>query len=349
MSPSHVSPSSGSRSMSAPDVLIVTQAFDPTTEYLLPYLERAGLRWCRWDPGTVPTASTASMQLVAGRWCEGTITLEDGVEVRLDDVGVIWYRRPSIQHAPGTTPTASLTRFLNIETRWFLTGFWECVPRPMVNRPHAGNYASIKAVQLQTAAGLGFTVPRTCMGNAPGAVQQVWHDTEGQLVVKGFEQALVQVDDGSERMLYTSPVAADDLADVASLRACPSIWQAYVPKRVEIRATVFGHTVLAAEIHSQHSPLSQHDWRRYDLEHTPYLPHTLPAAVATRCIQLLRTYGLVYGAIDLILSPDGTYTFLELNPFGQWAWVQDLCGLPIAEAHCQLFRMLIDGSFRYAC
>ena len=59
--------------------------------------------------------------------------------------------------------------------------------------------------------------------------------------------------------------------------------------------------------------------------------------------------GLFYGAIDLIRTVDGTYVFLEMNPFGQWAWVQDLCGLPLAEAHCRLFRLLIDGSFHYAC
>ena len=44
-----------------------------------------------------------------------------------------------------------------------------------------------------------------------------------------------------------------------------------------------------------------------------------------------------------------TRFILEMNPFGQWAWVQDLCGLPIAEAHCRLYRMLVDGSFHYAC
>ena len=219
----------------------------------------------------------------------------------------------------------------------------------MVNRPYAGNLASIKAVQLKTAAQLGFTVPRTCMGNDPTGIQRLWHEAHGQLVVKGFEQALVTLDDGSERRLYTSPVAAEDLTDTASLRACPSIWQQYVSKHVEIRATVFGHAVLAAEIHSQSSEISRHDWRRYDLEHTPYLPHTLPAEVQVKCIKLLQAFGLFYGAIDLICTADGTYVFLEINPFGQWAWVQDLCGLPIAEAHCRLFRMLIDGSFQYAC
>jgi hypothetical protein len=86
--------------MLAPDVLIVTQAHDPTTDYLLPYLQREGLTWCRWDPGTVPTQSAASMQFAEGHWHDFTIVLEYGEQVRLDDVGVIWYRRPSTHHAP---------------------------------------------------------------------------------------------------------------------------------------------------------------------------------------------------------------------------------------------------------
>ena len=118
---------------------------------------------------------------------------------------------------------------------------------------------------------------------------------------------------------------------------------------MEIRATVFGHPVLAAEIHSQQNDKSRHDWRHYDLEHTSYLPHALPAEVQVRCIQLLQAFGLFYGAMNLIRTVDGTYVILEMNPFGQRAWGQDLCGLPLAEAHCRLFRLLIDGSFHYAC
>ena len=64
--------------MLAPDVLIITQDNDPTTDYLLPYLQRAGLTWCRWDPGTVPTQSTASMQFAEGRWRDFTLVLDRG-------------------------------------------------------------------------------------------------------------------------------------------------------------------------------------------------------------------------------------------------------------------------------
>ena len=62
-------------------------------------------------------------------------------------------------------------------------------------------------------------------GSAPAGIQFLWHERRGQLALKGFEQALVTLDDGSKRLSYTSPVTAQELADVESLHACPSIWQ----------------------------------------------------------------------------------------------------------------------------
>jgi D-alanine-D-alanine ligase-like ATP-grasp enzyme len=49
---------------------------------------------------------------------------------------------------------------------------------------------------------------------------------------------------------------------------------------------------------------------------------------------------LAYGAIDLILTPDGRYVFIEINPNGQYQWLEDMTGLPISR---RIARLLIDG------
>ena len=87
-----------------------------------------------------------------------------------------------------------------------------------------------------------------------------------------------------------------------------------------------------ARIDSQASTRSRHDWRHYDLDATAYSAHHLPADVEAACLRLLDYFGLRYGAIDLVLTPEGEYVFLELNPVGQWAFIQDLTGMPIAQA-----------------
>jgi glutathione synthase/RimK-type ligase-like ATP-grasp enzyme len=95
---------------------------------------------------------------------------------------------------------------------------------------------------------------------------------------------------------------------------------------------VVGKRVFAAEIHSQVSNRTRFDWRRYDLRTTPHRPHELPPDVARRCIELTAQLRLAYAAIDLILTPDDRYVFLELNSAGEYGWIEDLTGLPISQA-----------------
>jgi glutathione synthase/RimK-type ligase-like ATP-grasp enzyme len=57
----------------------------------------------------------------------------------------------------------------------------------------------------------------------------------------------------------------------------------------------------------------------------------VPTDVAKRCRTLVERFGLRFGAVDLAVGSDGVYWFLELNPNGEWGWLQR-AGLPIAEA-----------------
>ena len=112
----------------------------------------------------------------------------------------------------------------------------------------------------------------------------------------------------------------------------PLVIQEYVPKSLEVRATVVGSQVFAAAIHSQQSQRARHDWRHYDFDKTPHEAHTLPEGVSSLCIQLVQSLSLNFGAIDLVLTPDGRYVFLEINPSGQWLWIEELTDLPIGDA-----------------
>jgi glutathione synthase/RimK-type ligase-like ATP-grasp enzyme len=119
------------------------------------------------------------------------------------------------------------------------------------------------------------------------------------------------------------------------------IFQAYVPKRFELRVTVIGNQVFAAEIHSQLTNHTRYDWRRYDLSRTPHLRHELPPEIQDKCVRLVEQLELSYGAIDMVLTPEGRYVFLEINPNGQYLWIEEQTGLPISAALCDL---LMDPS-----
>lgn len=50
----------------------------------------------------------------------------------------------------------------------------------------------------------------------------------------------------------------------------------------------------------------------------------------------MATLGLVFGTIDLKITHDGEYVFLEVNPQGQFLYVENLTGLPITLALARL-------------
>ncbi|MBO0794500.1 MAG: hypothetical protein J2P36_26600, partial [Ktedonobacteraceae bacterium] len=79
------------------------------------------------------------------------------------------------------------------------------------------------------------------------------------------------------------------------------------------------------------------------LTHTPY---QLPAVLEQACINLVALLGLHYGAIDIIREKSGEYYFLEINPAGQYHWIEYYTGLPITKA---IVDALISagGSYEY--
>jgi len=66
-----------------------------------------------------------------------------------------------------------------------------------------------------------------------------------------------------------------------------------------------------------------------------YATHQLPPDTATKLHELMNRLGLVYGAIDLRLTPDGRYVFLEINPAGQFLYIEKATGQPITAALAQ--------------
>jgi glutathione synthase/RimK-type ligase-like ATP-grasp enzyme len=195
-------------------------------------------------------------------------------------------------------------------------------------------HAELKAAQLVVAGKLGFELPPTLFTTSPREFLAFYREHGGNVISKLPSGALYRQQ--SEVARYTQVVSTREVGFAQSLRRCPVIFQAYVPKRLEVRVTVVGSALFPAEIHSQHTQRTRHDWRRYDHLATPYLPHDLPDEVAERCLRLVAELGLSYGAIDLVLTPDGRYVFLEINPNGQYLWIEHATGMPISDAMCDL-------------
>lgn len=320
-------------------VLILTNEDDHAADEVERRLAGAAIPSLRWDPGNVPEISAAGAWFSRQAWSRVQTRSGSGVH-DFARVGAVWFRRPSAPRVAGPAPIAS---FVADQASSLTTGIFSMLDAHWVNDVSAGLRASIKPLQLTVAARLGWSVPETYVGNDPNEVLRVWERTQGQLIVKPFTVASVE-GAGGPRVPYTRPVTPADLRDTEGIWASPAIWQQAVPKAFELRITVVGDETFAGAIDSQASERTRHDWRRYDFERVAHTPYQLPEAARDRCVALLRAFGLRFGAIDVIATPTGEFVFLEVNPFGQWLWMEQLCGLPIAEAHVRLFGKLLSNS-----
>ncbi|MGO4419745.1 RimK domain-containing protein, partial [Streptomyces sp. MCAF7] len=132
------------------------------------------------------------------------------------------------------------------------------------------------------------------------------------------------------KTVYTRRLTEHDLGDLRGIDTTAHLFQAWVEKAHEVRLTVAGDRLLAAEVHAD-SAKGYEDWRS-DYQSLTYRQTGTPEAVAEGVRCLMHRLGLRFAALDFIVSPTGAWTFLEANPCGQWDWIQHAAGLPIAEA-----------------
>ena len=117
-----------------------------------------------------------------------------------------------------------------------------------------------------------------------------------------------------------------------NITATPLMAQEYIEKKLELRVTIVGQKVFACAIYSQDSERTKEDWRRYDFDNVRHEQYQLPKEVEAHLMEFMAVCNLTFGAIDMILTPSGRYVFLEINPSGQFGWIEDLTNMPISKA-----------------
>lgn len=308
---------------------------DVQTDEIVAELVGRGAPVVYFHTNRFPAVGRLALRLGSDALPGGTLDLPEG-RLALEEVRAVWCRTPEM--ALGLPPglDAEGAAFARREALAALQGlsgvlkdaFW-------VNPLAAVLAADDKLGQLHLARRLGFRVPRTLVTNDPDEVRVFYAACGGDVILKTFRRLAAETENG-ERVILTSRLRPEHLAELERVRLAPCLLQEYVPKAVELRVTIVGGRVLAVEIHSQRSPLSQDDYRRYDLDHTPYVPVTLPPQLEAGCRRLADDYGLPLAAVDLIRRSDGEYVFLEINTSPQFLWIQDLTGLPVREAVADL-------------
>lgn len=250
------------------------------------------------------------------------LRLEGGTHLALHEVTAFWWRRPQGFGIPTTITDPAYRQFAMSEAATAFQGMWQASQALWVNNIVRDAAAAHKPWQLELARRLGLTIPETLITNDPALVQDFWHEHAGEVIYKAFSAT-------HYAWRETRLLRPEELQLAETIRLAPVIFQRYVSALVDLRITVIGNQIFAAEADSQTGEY------KIDVrfnQNITYRPHTLPPQVESMLLQLMRQLGLEYGAIDMRLTPEGDYVFLEINPAGQFLYVEEAAGLPIAAA-----------------
>lgn len=264
---------------------------------------------------------------------KGTTTLLRSGQraIQLNDIKSVWYRRPN-QFDLDINDTAQ-KEYAEKELVMFFKNLYALLPQHAfwMNHPEKLFHARRKLDQLGFARSQGIPVPATMVTNRPEKVMDFYNSCDGRIVFKALYNEFLSF--GSRVLnVPTTLIGQEHLDKLDTLRKLPGLFQAFVNKAYEIRVTIVGTDIFPVKI-SPIGDLDLADWRHpYAGASLRYEPVRLPREISNFCLSLLQHYGLSFGAVDFVVDKSGTYWFLEINPNGQWYWIQDLTGASIAEA-----------------
>lgn len=314
-------------------ILIVTARWDTTAYAAAEVLRRNGRESAFFYPEDIPLRGQIDSVFRQGKWSNKLHT-EDGV-IDLDDIKAVWWRKPYVSR-----PSKSLSKvqfpFAKRESEYATRGLWDLLlNNPDVywmSDPHNIRKSGNKMLQMARATTHGLTSPKTIITNNPEDVRAFYEECSHKMVFKAMTGPFllpgeVEEEDYSPEtfvagMPLVRPFTDEDMKHVDSVRQCACMFQELVEKKHELRVTIFEDQIFTCQIESQKNELTRYDWRRQDT-----LPNAtageLPDSVAKACLEMLDEFGLRFGAFDFIVTPDDEHIFLEVNPNGQWLFIQE--------------------------
>ncbi len=312
-------------------VLVLAERTDTTADLVVRELNERGAVVFRCDAAEFPTTLSLSAHLDLGdaRWRGRLRTAHRAVA--LEDVTGVYFRRPTLFRLPEQMSAAE-RRFAAVEAKMGLGGVLMSLPCRWVNHPSRIADAEYKPLQLVAAARTGLRVPATLVTNDPGSARGFAADG-GPVVYKTL--ASPAVPDGDHvGLIYTTAMSRNRMDD-ERIGLTAHLFQRRITKRRDVRVTIVGERVFAVDIHVEGSSRAMLDWRADYAAHR-YEVMELPPEIAKRLTALVRGLGLRFAAIDLIVDGEDQegdgYVLVDVNPNGQWGWLQEATGLPIAAA-----------------
>lgn len=236
----------------------------------------------------------------------------------------IYYRKPTFPDTSDFAP--EYRRIINSDILAIIDGLANSFSGVVLTKPYLLRQAENKIFQLIYAKSHSILMPKSFIGN-----NDHWKCINDQRIIKPISVGKIETSSGIA-IIQTNLMHENDSYDSPELT--PVYIQEYIKKSFEVRITVVDDDFFAVKIVSD----NMIDWRAGN--NNQYEIIDIPIEIK-KCIKMMmKDFQLRFGAIDYIVDVDGKWYFLEINPNGQWQWLECILGLSISDS---IMNMLLGG------
>jgi glutathione synthase/RimK-type ligase-like ATP-grasp enzyme len=323
-------------------VLILTREWDPEADLVGLELFARGINYIRLNVEDIPDNFRYSCD-ISGSLARVRFSVCDE-EVAASDVRVVLFRhfRPSLLSSRSPETTFADT-FSNEQWHAAFRILKEALQCVWINDYDAIQAAYNRARQLEAARECGFSIPRTLITNDPVAASRFHDDHKEPLIIKALHHHSVEYDTKRYSM-YARDIETSRTDALQGLVAAPCVIQQKIQKVGEVRVTIFGDKVYAVKLLPSSPALAQEDIHKGPLADVHKRPIVCAPSFEQRCHALVSMFKLRYAALDFLLASDGTEYFLEMNPDGDWCWLEPQTGLPLTSTMADYISRLVTAS-----
>jgi ATP-GRASP peptide maturase of grasp-with-spasm system len=306
-------------------VLILSESNDCTTSVVMEWLIAMGKNVVRLNECDRMTAFT----IVNGHahlefW---QLSTQRALYINLDEVDMFWFRKRTFnlkQWAEEQFSSPWIEKYINSElgvTAAYLHYLLSQKPNLALFFTATMN----KLVVNQMAVSVGLQIPDYVISTKKQALEDFLAKHADNCITKSISETFfAQVDDGFV-VSYTESAKRPDLVDYDA-QLMPTLLQNKVDKKYELRIFYLNGECHCSAIFSQNDKQTQVDFRKYNYaKPNRTVPFALPVAIATKIHLLMQHLKLTTGSIDMLVTREGAFIFLEVNPVGQFGMVSEPC------------------------
>jgi len=310
--------------MSNKYVLILTNEEDVTTDYVVLELNKRKIPFLRINTEKYPSEIKIKT-VINGSENYTLFTNKKGIYDSRNIIS-IYYRRPKFKLS---TENKDFSEFYERELKHSLIGSLLSQDHRWINNPLNNRNAEFKINQLSLASQIGFLIPNSLITQSKDDFLEFYKENNEEVIIKTIKKGFINGDEGG--VIYTTQIQKEHLNDISNIEKFPTYFQEKLKKKYDIRVTIIGKNIFATRIDSQKIRESKTDWRKSQKVIPQHTTMTLPKNINKLCLDLMSVFNLSFGAIDLVQTLDNKYYFLEINPNGQWAWIENQTGEPITQ------------------